>query len=240
MRLVVSIALLLFAVAHPAIAELYRWVDPETGSVKFSSYPPPWFGDAQKERRAPKVEVIAPMRSAPAFERTLEGEREIPATPAAGTSRSELLKQITQRVAALAAAAPDAVDRPAVELAESLQALEQLDAKTKSANPKDDGVRLEEKWQLGTPLEARRLVLMQQIAALRPPPQGAAPDAIAGIWRSTQQLIAALEKTSEALTAVDPRKLNARHFEMRALAEKVAAMWEPYADTVAGRADRGR
>ena len=40
------------------MADLYRWVDPETGSVKFSSYPPPWFGDAEQEKRAPKVEHI--------------------------------------------------------------------------------------------------------------------------------------------------------------------------------------
>ena len=26
-----------------AHADLYRWVDPESGSVKFSSTPPPWF-----------------------------------------------------------------------------------------------------------------------------------------------------------------------------------------------------
>lgn len=43
-----------------AHADLYRWVDPETGSVKFSSYPPPWFGDEAKEKRAPKVEHIPP------------------------------------------------------------------------------------------------------------------------------------------------------------------------------------
>jgi hypothetical protein len=43
-----------------AAADLYRWVDPETGSVKFSSYPPPWYGDEAKERRAPKVEHIPP------------------------------------------------------------------------------------------------------------------------------------------------------------------------------------
>jgi len=45
-------------IAFPAQADLYRWVDPQTGSVKFSSYPPPWFGDPEKERRAPVVEVI--------------------------------------------------------------------------------------------------------------------------------------------------------------------------------------
>jgi hypothetical protein len=41
-----------------AWADLYRWVDPETGSVRYSSYPPPWYGDPDKERRAPRVEHI--------------------------------------------------------------------------------------------------------------------------------------------------------------------------------------
>jgi hypothetical protein len=49
----------------PAAADLYRWVDPDTGSIKFSNYPPPWFGDPAKERRAPKVEVIPERSSAP-------------------------------------------------------------------------------------------------------------------------------------------------------------------------------
>ena len=44
--------------AFPAHADLYRWVDPATGSVKFSNSPPPWFGDPEKERNAPRVEVI--------------------------------------------------------------------------------------------------------------------------------------------------------------------------------------
>ncbi len=56
MRMVIVIAAL--AWAGSAAADLYRWVDPETGSVKFSSYPPPWYGDEAKQRRAPKVEVI--------------------------------------------------------------------------------------------------------------------------------------------------------------------------------------
>ena len=45
-------------VALPAHADLYRWVDPQTGSVKFSSYPPPWFGDQARELHAPATEVI--------------------------------------------------------------------------------------------------------------------------------------------------------------------------------------
>jgi hypothetical protein len=52
--------LLLAALAAPAAhADLYRWVDPQTGSVKFSSYPPPWFGDQALALSAPAVEVVA-------------------------------------------------------------------------------------------------------------------------------------------------------------------------------------
>ncbi|HEY8067461.1 MAG TPA: DUF4124 domain-containing protein [Burkholderiales bacterium] len=58
MRTVLAVAVLLLLHAAPAAADLYRWIDPETGSVKFSSYPPPWYGDPAAERRAPKVEVI--------------------------------------------------------------------------------------------------------------------------------------------------------------------------------------
>jgi hypothetical protein len=63
-RFVVAVGMLAWAGA--AAADLYRWVDPETGSIKFSSYPPPWFGDPARERRAPKVEVIPERSSAPA------------------------------------------------------------------------------------------------------------------------------------------------------------------------------
>ena len=52
--------------AFPALADLYRWIDPESGSVKFSSVPPPWYGDAERERRAPPVEVIRDKARAPA------------------------------------------------------------------------------------------------------------------------------------------------------------------------------
>ena len=58
MRFAVPMAVLMSLWAASASGQLYRWVDPETGSVKFSSYPPPWYGDEAKQRRAPKVEVI--------------------------------------------------------------------------------------------------------------------------------------------------------------------------------------
>ena len=73
-----ALALLLGILAGETLADLYRWVDPETGSVKFSSYPPPWFGDAEQEKRAPKVELIperkrgAAPETAPATGNSLE------------------------------------------------------------------------------------------------------------------------------------------------------------------------
>jgi len=96
MRLAIVIAVLAWAAQFSgmAAADLYRWVDPETGSVKFSSYPPPWYGDEAKERRAPKVEVI-PSKRDPAVKpetpgRPQEGARkgEPPAKPAANASPS--------------------------------------------------------------------------------------------------------------------------------------------------------
>jgi hypothetical protein len=72
--------MLLFIWAKPAAADLYRWVDPETGSVKFSSYPPPWYGDAAKQRRAPKVDLIPAGRDAVA-------KPETPDKPQEGSTR---------------------------------------------------------------------------------------------------------------------------------------------------------
>ncbi len=240
MNFVATMAVLLFAWASPAAADLYRWVDPETGSVKFSSYPPPWFGDAEKQRRAPKVEVIAPGKSATAFEPTPNTDRDRAVTSAAdaprGDRRGVLLKVLAHRVGSLVAAAPDATERAFVEISESLQELEQLDKQSKPSSTKEEAARFEEKWQLAAPLEAHRLALTQQISGLRPPPPGATPEAVANAWRGTQLQVSALEWTNEALKAIDPRKVNARHFEMRALTEKISVMWEPYV----GRRNLGR
>ena len=81
-----ALAMLLAFASLAAHADLYRWVDPETGSVKFSSYPPPWYGDEKLEKRAPKVEHIPPRGpggSAPP-EAVLEGGPKPPARPGAG------------------------------------------------------------------------------------------------------------------------------------------------------------
>lgn len=60
------IFVLIAGCATSAAADLYRWVDPESGSIKFSNYPPPWYGDPARERRSPKVEVIRESSAPPA------------------------------------------------------------------------------------------------------------------------------------------------------------------------------
>ena len=85
MRFAVAVAMLAWAAqfSGPVAADLYRWVDPETGSIKFSSYPPPWHGDPTQERRAPKVEVIPERSRAPSSGPKPDEEARLEAKPAA-------------------------------------------------------------------------------------------------------------------------------------------------------------
>jgi len=85
MRFAVAVAMLAWTAqfSGPAAADLYRWVDPETGSIKFSSYPPPWHGDPAQERRAPKVEVIPERSRAPSSGPRPEEEARLEGKPAA-------------------------------------------------------------------------------------------------------------------------------------------------------------
>ena len=57
----------LFLWATAADADLYRWIDPESGSVKYSSVAPPWYGDPERRARAPAVELVpyAPLGGSP-------------------------------------------------------------------------------------------------------------------------------------------------------------------------------
>ena len=81
--------------AGPAAADLYRWIDPESGSIKYSSYPPPWYGDPVAERRAPKVEVI-PARETTAkpgpVDKAKEGSRAMDSMEA---QRKAMLQQLS-------------------------------------------------------------------------------------------------------------------------------------------------
>lgn len=48
-----------------AAADLYLWKDPATGAMRIYSYPPPWYGNPELERRSPKVERIPERQRAP-------------------------------------------------------------------------------------------------------------------------------------------------------------------------------
>jgi hypothetical protein len=56
----------LAGLAPNALGELYRWRDPQSGSIKYSTYPPPWYGDQAREAQSPKVEVLTGEREAAA------------------------------------------------------------------------------------------------------------------------------------------------------------------------------
>jgi hypothetical protein len=84
--------MVLLILARDAFADLYRWVDPETGSVKLSSYPPPWFGDTAREAKSPRVELIPASRTATPFS-PLAAQ-----LPAGGGSMLDKLQQFRKSV----------------------------------------------------------------------------------------------------------------------------------------------
>ncbi len=98
MRFFISIVFVFFA--RDVSADLYRWIDPESGSVKYSSYPPPWYGDEAKQKRAPKVEHIPPRDSAPAARADLP--------PSAATLAEALMTQRNALLQEFAAVPPGA------------------------------------------------------------------------------------------------------------------------------------
>jgi hypothetical protein len=112
MRIAFAVVVFLFFRAGPAAADLYRWIDPETGSIKYSSYPPPWYGDEAKQRRAPKVELI------PAGSDTV-ARPEPGALPQEGARRMEALeaqrKAMLQQLSGLAAQAGSERGGPALQ-----------------------------------------------------------------------------------------------------------------------------
>jgi hypothetical protein len=81
-----------------AHADLYRWVDPETGSVKFSSYPPPWYGNESLQRRAPRVEHI-PAKGAPGagarIDSPVDAPRDAQSLDALERQRKAVLQQLS-------------------------------------------------------------------------------------------------------------------------------------------------
>lgn len=86
--------LALLAVAAPAHADLYRWVDPETGSVKFSTLPPadPHLSAALVPYMAPTPAAGTPKAGTVALRRQLDL-----LDPPGATRRAEEAAAITAR-----------------------------------------------------------------------------------------------------------------------------------------------
>jgi hypothetical protein len=96
------VALALIAPAAPAAhADLYRWIDPQSGSVKYSSSPPPWYGDSQQQAGAPPVEVIR--HRAPAPQKPAGSAPQKPAPPASLAALEAQRASLMQFFAALPA-----------------------------------------------------------------------------------------------------------------------------------------
>jgi len=140
-------AALLLAWPALAPADLYRWIDPETGSVKYSSYPPPWYGDEAQERRAPTVERIPAGREPPPVRGDVE---ELPAAAAvsAGSARETsaglppsrraevLADQWREFLTAFAALRqPDEIDRARSTLRPQVEAFQKLSAELDRIDP---------------------------------------------------------------------------------------------------------
>lgn len=130
-------ALALFLIfAAPAHADLYRWVDPATGSVKFSTLPP-----ADSHVQADVVPYRAPLK------------------PAAGAGASNSAVALEQRwralVLQLASKPPQDTSRDRGALRAELEAYEQLRAELDRRDPAGAPRRAAETGALVERLRAR-------------------------------------------------------------------------------------
>ena len=125
-RLCLALVLLLPSVTY---AELFRWIDPETGSPKFSNSPPPWYGDPLRERNAPAVEVLP-------FQ---EAGRPRSADPVRGSSAVALLE--ARRRELLGALQRPDLQRGAQNLQWQLEGLQAVSAELDRLDPKGSAAR---------------------------------------------------------------------------------------------------
>ena len=130
MRIAVAVAVM--AWAGTAGADLYRWVDRDSGSIKYSSYPPPWYGDEAKQRRAPKVEYL------PAG-RTTDAATEAAGAAQDGARRLEGLE--AQRKQLLQQLARPGAGRAPQELQKQLEAYSALSDQMDKLDPPGAAVR---------------------------------------------------------------------------------------------------
>lgn len=139
MRIAIALIVVFLFRAGPAAADLYRWVDPETGSVKFSSYPPPWYDDPAQSRRAPRVEHIPAGRDAVA-------KPEAAVRPREGARRMDVLemqrKAMLQQLSKLAP--QSGTERGAQALQKQLEAYDDLSDQMDEFDPAGAAARRRE------------------------------------------------------------------------------------------------
>jgi len=247
-RFSVAVAVLLFACANRAAADLYRWVDPETGSVKFSSYPPPWFGDPARERRAPKVEQIpagkpsaageaAPPEAKPPPRTAPEAvvKLQAPASSAQEDRRKLLLKQIAVHAANLATAKPEETARIYAELADRVREYRSTEQFLSQVDAVGEGARRSEWSEMVAAAEARRRKALEQLSAVRAPAEGSAPESVRGAWEDLERQRASFATVNNALKLLDPAGAQARDAEQALLTEKIILQWKPALDAIGPR-----
>ena len=117
--------LLLVLASFAARAELYRWVERQSGSVKYSNTPPPWYGDPERARGAPAVEVLRYQAAGkPAAE---------PASPA-GRQRVELEARRSELLKFFAAL-PPSTDLANPAIGEQVQSYQAISAELDRLDP---------------------------------------------------------------------------------------------------------
>jgi hypothetical protein len=157
----------MMAWAGAAGADLYRWVDQESGSVKYSSYPPPWYGDEAKQRRAPKVEVIPSGRDTAARPAPLDAETEAAKKNDVAKGLEPLEVRRRQLLAAISAIPPNfdyARDGPAFR--RQIEAFQAVSMEMDKLDPKGAERRLAEAKVAIARLAAE---LRSQLGGLVPP-----------------------------------------------------------------------
>jgi len=236
-------ALLLCVWANHAAADLYRWVDPETGSVKFSSYPPPWFGDAAKVPRAPKVEHIPAGKPAAAGEEPLPdakappkplpeaaGKLQAPASSSQEERRKSLLKQIAANGAALATSKPEEGARIYADLAERVREYNSTELFLMQVDAGGEGARRAEWNEVLTGIDGRRRKMLEQISEIRVPAEGSSPESVRAGWLDLGRLLASFNSVDNALKLLDPKGAPARDAEQAGLTERIMRQWKPILD----------
>jgi hypothetical protein len=128
--------------ALPARADLYRWIDPDTGAIKYSSYPPPWMGDAERERRLPPVEVLR---------YTPRGAARMPEGDKAIAPLENRRRRLLQELLAL----PERKDRGPDEIQRQLQVYQLLADELDRLDPRGAAARKAEDYEVMEKLRRR-------------------------------------------------------------------------------------